>query len=75
MQLDLFSLNQPNMVAHGRDTPLLARIRKPRSPKEMALLSGSALHQQVRHKGLIHLRRYANLLYIFVRQKLLDCHH
>jgi hypothetical protein len=46
-------LNQQSMVAHGRDTHLLVRIRKPRSPKEMARHIGSVLHRQVHHKGLI----------------------
>jgi hypothetical protein len=54
MLQDLFFLNQLNMVALGRDTHSLAHSRKPRSPKEMALLIGSVLHQQVHHKGLIH---------------------
>jgi hypothetical protein len=40
----------------------------------MALLIGSEPHQQVRHKELIHSKRYANLPLIFVRQRLQGYH-
>jgi hypothetical protein len=41
----------------------------------MALLIGSVLHQLVRHKELIHSKRYANPRHILVRQRLLDYRH
>jgi hypothetical protein len=41
----------------------------------MALLSGLVLHQPVRHKELIHSKRYGNPPHIFVHQRLLDYRH
>jgi hypothetical protein len=62
------------MVVLGLDTHLLERTHKQHSPKEMALLIGSEPRQQVRHKGLIHCKHYANLLRTFVHRRLQGYH-